>query len=217
MELAPQLPDTCFSGYVLNGSTLNIVITNYGEDTNELQTIINKLSAVTDEFHSSKVGKLAKMLKNHYGSLKPVYFRNSSAGLFKDYNDVATFIKDIFQKIIDTPGMIYQVNTLGGKINDAEFEKSSCYPHRAFNFVSELQAYWYVPSQENKLAEVTTEILKFSENNGVTKQYVNYCSLEFSDWENAYYGKNYSRLQAVKKKFDPDNNIRHPQSVKIAI
>jgi hypothetical protein len=215
MMLVPQLPDTCFSGYVLNGSTLNIVITNYGGDSDELQSVLINLAAVTDEFHSSRVGKLAKMLKNHYGSLKPVYFRNSSAGLFKDSNDVLGFMKDIFQKIIDTPGMIYQVNTLGGKINDAEFEKGSSYPHRAFNFVSELQAYWYSPSQEDKLADVTTEILKFSERNGVNAQYVNYCSLEFADWENAYYGKNYSRLQAVKKEFDPNNNIRHPQSVKI--
>jgi hypothetical protein len=214
MELAPQLPDTCFSGYVLNGSTLNIVITNYGENTDEMQELMNKLAAVTDEFHSSKVGKLAKMLKNHYGSLKPVFFRNSSAGLFKDYNDVSKFIKDIFQKIIDNPGMIYQVNTLGGKVNDSEFEKTSSYPHRAFNFVSELQAYWYVPSGELKLADVTTEILKFSEENGVTTQYVNYCSLAFTDWEHAYYGENYPRLQAVKKAFDPDNNIRHPQSIR---
>jgi hypothetical protein len=170
---------------------------------------------VMDEFHSSHIGKLAVMFKNHYGSTKPLYFRNSSAGLFKEYNDVSSFINRVFEKVISTPGMIYQVGTLGGKVNDVRFEKLSAYPHRAFDFVSELQAYWENPSQDKRLAEATTEILKISEQSGVARQYVNYCSLEFNDWQHAYYGENYTRLQAIKRKYDADNNIRHPQSVKV--
>jgi hypothetical protein len=111
--------------------------------------------------------------------------------------------------------MIYQVGTLGGKINDPGFEKLSSFPHRADNFVSELQAYWDIPAQDKKLADATSEILKITAQNGITTQYVNYCSLEFSNWENAYYGENYTRLQAIKCKYDPDNNIRHPQSIKV--
>ena len=110
--------------------------------------------------------------------------------------------------------MIYQVNTLGGKIMDANFEKASCYPHRAYAFVSELQAYWDHPSQEAIPAAVTTEILKITRKNGIKRQYVNYCSLGFDDWEHAYYGENYERLQTIKRKHDPDNNIRHQQSIK---
>jgi FAD/FMN-containing dehydrogenase len=215
MELAPQLPASCFSGYVLNGSTLNIVITNYETHSSALQLQLNKLAEATDEFHSSHTGKLSKMLKNHYGSVKPLYFRNSSAGLFGNYEDISGFIGKIFEKIIDTPGMIYQVNTMGGKVKDTEFEKNSSYPHRNFDFVSELQAYWDKPAQDKRLAEATTEILEITRQQGITRQYVNYCSLEFSDWEKAYYGENYSRLQAVKRKYDPGNNIRHPQSIKI--
>ncbi|HKC68065.1 MAG TPA: FAD-binding oxidoreductase, partial [Bacteroidia bacterium] len=182
MELAPQLPASCFSGYVLNGSTLNIVITNYEVNNKQLQSQLDKLVSVMDDFRSSRIGKLSVMLKNHYGSIKPLYFRNSSAGLFKTYDDVLPFINQVFEKVISTPGMIYQVSTLGGKVNDAEFEKTSSFPHRAFDFVTELQAYWENPSQNKRLAEATTEILKVGERNGVTRQYVNYCSLEFNDW-----------------------------------
>jgi hypothetical protein len=110
--------------------------------------------------------------------------------------------------------MIYQVNTLGGKIADTEFEKVSCYPHRAANFISELQAYWDKPAQEEKLRKLSVECLDIFKDNGVTAQYINYCSIDFADWQQAYYGDNYPRLQAVKKKYDPDNFIRHPQSVK---
>lgn len=215
MGLAKELPAACFSGFVLNGSTLNILITNYQPSDNSLKPVLDKLSAVVDEFRSSHINALDKMLKNYYGISKPLYFRNSSAGFFKDYNEVSGFITEVFGKIVSTPGMMYQVNTMGGKINDAEFEKKSSYPHRSCDFLSELQAYWENPSQDKKLADVTAQILRITEEHGIERQYVNYCSLDFRNWENAYYRQNYSRLQAIKRKYDPDDNIRHPQSVKV--
>lgn len=215
MELAPELPDACFSGFVLNGSTLNILITNYEPGNNTLQPLLDKLAAVVDEYRSSHVGDLGKMLRNYYGISKPLYFRNSSAGFFKNYQEISGYINMVFEKIVSTPGMIYQVNTMGGKIKDSGFEKLSSYPHRSCDFLSELQAYWGNPSQDKRLADVTSQILNITEQHGITRQYVNYCSLEFSNWENAYYMENYSRLQEVKRKYDPDNNIRHPQSVKV--
>ncbi len=214
MQLMQQLPASCFSGFVLNGSTLNILVTNYEPDDNKLPDLLAQLSKVTDEFKSSKVNPLERMLRNYYGRKGPVYFRNSSAGYFKDYNDVAPFIKDIFAKTIATPGMIYQVNTLGGKIKDADYEKLSAYPHRAFDFVSELQGYCDSAAQEGRIAATTTEVLKITADHGITRQYVNYCSLQFDNWETAYYGTGYPRLQAIKRKYDPDNSIQHPQSVK---
>lgn len=213
-EFSAQLPDTCFSGYVLNGSTLNVLVTNFGSLTNELQSLFDTFALETDEFKPGEPTALSRKLKNYYGSLVPVYFKNSSAGLYKTFEDVEPFIGEVFEKIISNSGMIFQVNTLGGKIADTEFEKVSCYPHRAYNFISELQAYWETPSREEKLRNVSVEILDIIKSNGITTQYINYCSLEFEDWQQAYYGDNYSRLQAVKKKYDPDNFIRHPQSVR---
>ena len=215
MEVAPQLPESCFSGFVLNGSTLNILVTNYEPNDDSLKPLLDKLAAAVDEFRSSHIGELSKMVRNYYGIGRPLYFRNSSAGFFKDYSDVAPFINAIFEQVVHTPGMIYQVNTLGGEIKNREFEKLSSYPHRAFDFISELQAYWSEPAQDGRLAKVTTDILKLTEQNGITRQYVNYCSLEFSHWEKSYYGDNYSRLQAIKRKYDADNIIRHPQSVRL--
>jgi FAD/FMN-containing dehydrogenase len=215
MELAAQLPASCFSGYVLNGSTLNILITNYEPPTDNFLAQLNKLAGAVDEFHSSQPGSLARMLHNYYGRQGPVCFRNSSAGFFKDFNDISGFISQVFEITVHTPGMIYQVNTLGGKIKDGGFEKLSSYPHRAFDFVSELQGYCDNAAQDKRIAEATTQVLKITEQHGITRQYVNYCSLEFSNWENAYYGENYSRLQAIKRKYDPGNNIRHPQSIKV--
>ncbi len=43
--------------------------------------------------------------------------------------------------------------------------------------------------------------------------YVNYCDLDLSDWQNAYWGANLARLKQIKSAFDPDNVFRHAQSV----
>jgi hypothetical protein len=215
-SFAGQIPDTCFSGFVLNGSTLNVLVTNFEQKNHaSLQPLMDEFKTYTDEFRSGPVSNdLAKSLKNYYGSLVPVYFKNESAGLYNGFDDVKDFIGDVLEKIIHNPGMIYQVNTLGGKIDDAEAEKVSCYPHRAYNFLSELQAYWDNPSREEKLKTVSQEILQLFSSNGINKQYFNYCSLDFPEWEKAYYGDNYARLQAVKKKYDPGNVIQHPQSIR---
>ncbi|MDQ3110887.1 MAG: FAD-binding protein [Bacteroidota bacterium] len=216
-EFASQLPDSCFSGFVLNGKTLNVLVTNYQMKNNAaLQPLLEEFKQQTDEFREGPVSDdVAKALKNYYGSVVPVYFKNSSAGLYKSFDEIELFIHEVLEKIVTTPGMIYQVNTLGGKIADPEFEKVSCYPHRAANFISELQAYWNEPSQETKYQDISLEILELFKMRGISNQYINYCSIDFTEWEAAYYGSNYPRLQAVKKKYDPENFIRHPQSVRV--
>lgn len=216
MRITPQMPASCFSGFVLNGHTLNILITNYDtQAATELQPLIDDLSTSVDQVRSSKWGTLGKMLTNYYGRKEPLNFRNSSAGFFNGFGDVQPYIKEVFEKTMNTSGMIYQVNTMGGKIKDNSFEEGSSYAHRQYDFVSELQGYWEDEAKGNRITTATSEILDITEVNGINTQYINYCSLEFKNWEQAYYGNNYSRLQAVKLKYDPNNNIRHPQSIKL--
>ncbi len=53
--------------------------------------------------------------------------------------------------------------------------------------------------------------------NGINAQYSNYPDINFSNWPGQYYGaENYRRLQKIKKKYDPDNLFRHPQSIEPA-
>jgi hypothetical protein len=67
--------------------------------------------------------------------------------------------------------------------------------------------------QEHTLPQAFNGVQKLLLQSGVTAHYVNYPSLGFADWQHAYYGDNYARLTAVKRKYDPGDLFRFEQSV----
>ena len=44
--------------------------------------------------------------------------------------------------------------------------------------------------------------------------YQNYIDPKLKNWQNAYYGKNYDRLVAIKTKYDPDNRLAFRQGIR---
>ena len=110
--------------------------------------------------------------------------------------------------------MICQVNTLGGSIQNAEFENASAFPHRAYHYFSELQTYWETSKQQARLLERFQQVQQIFISNGITAQYRNYPDIHFFNWPEMYYGANYKRLQQLKNKYDPNNLFRYEQSIK---
>ena len=70
-------------------------------------------------------------------------------------------------------------------------------------------------TQTKDAESIVREIQGMLTAGGIKAHYRNYPDVEIKAWETAYYGDNYPRLQALKRQFDPDNRIRHPQSVRL--
>lgn len=213
--ITENLPLSCFSAFVLHKNSLYILLSNCEKQNSETKKIITELSALVDKTSIGQPTSLPKAVKVFYGALHPLYFKNASAGFYTNFDDVKNCISEVLEKVTHTSGMIYQVNTLGGKINDADLAKKSSYAHRDKNYLSELQTYWHQPSQTDKMVTAFEEVQQLFYNNGIKSQYRNYPDINLKDWETAYYGENYLRLQEVKHKYDPANIFRFEQSVKV--
>jgi FAD/FMN-containing dehydrogenase len=213
-EVGATLPVDCFSAYVLNGKTVYILLTNAGKHTVEVQNAVTALASVSDKTTKTKAQPIATALKVFYGRQAPLYFKNASAGLYKNFADIENCIDKAIDTVLATPGMIYQVNTLGGNIVNAAAEAAAAFPHRAYPYFSELQTYWENPRQAERLLKKFQEVQNIFIGNGIHTQYRNYPDINFTNWDALYYGSNYARLQQVKNKYDPNNLIRHQQSIK---
>ena len=213
-EVTANLPTGCFSAYVLNGKTLYILLTNIDKHSAEVQKVIDELSAVSEKTTKTKPQPIATALKVFYGRQDPMYFKNASVGLYKSFDDIANCIEKVMDIVLATPGMIYQVNTLGGNIRNAAFEAASAFPHRDRLYFSELQSYWQRPAQGARFLEKFDTIQNIFAQNGITAQYRNYPDINLKNWQHLYYGSNYERLQQVKATYDPNNMIQHEQSIR---
>jgi len=215
-DMTAKLPNSCFGAYVLNGKTLTVLITDAENRIAEIKPLLDDFGTAMDKTTIGKVETdLSKSLKRYYGIQTPLYFKNACAGLYKDFSDIEGCIETVIQKVHENRGLIYQVNTLGGEIANPDFKAVSAYPHRSYPYLSELQAYYEKDSQGKKLVPAFQEIQTIFANHGISAHYRNYPDINFENWETAYYGANYKRLQEVKRKYDGENVIWHGQSVKV--
>lgn len=210
--IAEKLPPECFSAFVLNGSSLLILLTDTAETPHE--DAVAAFRALGGKYSKSEKTAVADAVRNYYGRSDPLWFKNASAGFLRGFADTAPVIEAALGKVIATRGMIYQVNTLGGKIADPEAAANSCYAHRDKPFLAELQAY------PIKSADRAQTLLRFAEiqalfrSAGISAHYANYPDLGFKEPLVSYYGDRLSFLKKIKARYDPDNRIRHAQSVK---
>jgi len=213
--LATMLPRSCFSAFVLNGKSLVILITDFEAPTPQLRRVLDKISKMAPAASTGRPQNLAAALKIYYGRPAPLNFKNSSGGMYHGYDDIRSCAIAMLNIVTTHPGLMYQVNTLGDTIADPGFEAASCFPYRSRPFLSELQSYWTTPAQEATLHKAFRQVQNLLFQNGVTAHYANYPDLDFTDWQHAYYGDNYPRLQAIKRKYDPGNLFRYEQSVRV--
>ncbi|YCM43097.1 FAD-binding oxidoreductase [Verrucomicrobiaceae bacterium 227] len=206
--IAAELPEPMFSAFVFNGSQISILLTSSYRTTGpafrKAAGALQKAGLIPKSATNSPIGRA---LKRYYGQTGPLPFYNVSGGFYHGYDDLAGSAELIAERVIGTPGLIFQVNTLGGAITRGP---DSAYPHREYPFMGEIQAYWNRESQRDGLVAAVTELRKGI---GAKAHYRNYPDITLEDYREAYYGASLTKLQELKKRYDPENLIRHAQSV----
>jgi hypothetical protein len=200
-----SLPNTCFSAFIYNGKTTYILLTNTVAPKTAVTSFVNKFKGLSTKFSVVPMQPLAKALQAYYAEANPITFKNASAGLYNSYEDIESVIDEVFTLIQQRPGLMYQVNTLGGKVMDADFAKNSSFPHRNFLYFSELQAYWDSPKANQRFLTQFEAVQNCFARAGVKAQYRNYPDINFNNWASLYYGQNLNRLLEFKAKHDPNN------------
>ncbi|WP_020560032.1 FAD-binding oxidoreductase [Thiofilum flexile] len=215
--LMSDLPSTAYSSWVLNNRNLTIVVTDFAKTpSNSLPTILKTLRNNASEITPRRKDNLLAGIKRFRGGISPMYFKNISAGYYHNFQDIEAAFPALF-KTMTTASLkscLLQINTMGGAINKTGKAKTAAYPHRAYNFLGEFQVYYQTAKDTPKAEALANTIQKQLSTAGITAHYRNYPDISLVNWEQAYYGDSYPRLQRLKQQLDPHNRIRHPQSIK---
>jgi hypothetical protein len=104
---------------------------------------------------------------------------------------------------------------LGGKVEERAPD-ATAYVHRYARFVPQVKSIWNraQPADEQPNVHWAYDFFEeLAEACGATGAYVNYIDPLLHDWARMYYGDNYQRLEAIKRKVDPYNIFCAQQSV----
>ena len=210
-EMANALPEPIFSAFVVNGRQITVLLTStapFAGPSFQMAAALLKESGFTG--NGPTRGPLREAIRRYYGVQTPLPFRNFCGGMADEFEDYEPALPAVFEEV-QRSGLIVQFNTLGGAIARGS---GGAYPHRKRLFLCEVQAYWESPSRRAEKVAGAEKVREFL-GAGISAHYRNYPSVNFPNWEQAYYGENYARLQLLKQRYDPENVFRHPQSVRL--
>ena len=213
-EQTQNLPLHAYSAFIFSGDSITVMLTSTKDDI-AMQNILKSFDARMDKNAQLKPDPLEVGVKYYYGRSQPLYFKNISSGFYKDFNDIKECIEKVFSLVAKTPGMLYQINTLGGAINNSPVANESAYAHRDVHYLSEAQSYWDNPKYEKRNLATMKNVQEILHNNGVDKHYINYPDINIKNYAQAYYGSSHARLKKLKSQLDPKNRFTYAQSVKL--
>lgn len=206
------LPNHAFSAFVLNGTTLTVMLTSTAHDAT-MEKILAGFDREMDSNAGLKPDPLAVGVKYYYGRSEPLNFKNISAGYYQGFDDLKDCIEPLFELVAKTRGMVFQINTLGGEINNPQRVAGAAYAHRNARYLGEAQCYWENQAAEARSLQAMGDAQTLLRENGITAHYVNYPDINIVDHNAAYYRQSYARLRALKKTLDPDNRLAYRQGL----
>lgn len=140
-----------------------------------------------------------------------VSFKNGSAFVDEPLPPEAIALAVSQMSAAPAPANLISFFAMGGAIAEVA-PGATAFPHRRALFDVQIQAYWQETWQEaGNVAWVNgfrQALAPYT-----SGAYVNYIDAVQPDWATAYYGSNLSRLQRIKKHYDPGNIFDAPQAI----
>ncbi len=113
-------------------------------------------------------------------------------------------------------GSMWSLGWVGGSVVDSFRPRETAYVHRDMLTMLRATPVWArdaPKSVQNGLIAWTNEMVDVIRPYTPNESYQNFPNRGIKDWQQQYYGENYSRLVKVKAKYDPHNLFHNPQSI----
>ena len=210
--LMADLPRTGFSAFVLHPRQLVVLVTDSAAQAPA--PILDALRERAAGPPETRTEPTPRAVQRFASGTAPEYFKNVSAGYYSSFDDLEKLLPQVIEGMRHGPGMLLQINTLGGAIADPARAAAAAYPHRHFPFLGELQSYYETPAREAAALAAVRALQTLFTAHGIVSHYSNYPDADLPRWDRAYYGDSLARLQELKHRLDPRNVFQHPQSLR---
>jgi FAD/FMN-containing dehydrogenase len=137
----------------------------------------------------------------------------------------AHYLNELTDEAIDTviklsdplpgPHSMVGLEPMGGAVGRVD-SQATAFAHRNAAFAFGIWSGWLDPSDDDKSREWTRKYHKSMQPFASGGAYLNYLDHDDDGVVAATHGDNYSRLQKIKAKYDPDNFFRMNQNIKPA-
>jgi len=205
---------SCFAGFSKEGIYLNGFF--YGTKS-EAERILKKFLLLPGLLETSSIEYVpfidaVSAIGAFYGP--PNRFKSTGRFVYETFSKKD--IRKLVEYVDNSPGdnnCSIRFYSLGGEIKKIP-SNSSAYYYRNAQYIIGITADWEKDSDAELYKDWVAQVLKYIKplTNG---SYVNFPYGGLKDYGNAYYGKNYPRLQEIKKIYDPDNIFNFKQSIKL--
>ncbi len=114
---------------------------------------------------------------------------------------------------VPTPHCEIFLGLIGGKAN-ALPPDATAYPHRNVQFAMNVHGRWTDPADDDKVVSWAREFFTAAAPHAAGSVYINFLTQDESTRIREAYGPNYTRLQGIKQRYDPDNLFRFNHNIR---
>jgi FAD/FMN-containing dehydrogenase len=207
---APHAPDGHFSVLVLSSGAVASSGQFFGSEA-ELRALVQPLLDVGTPTLSVRTHSYVEAMRYWAGSSERSTFAGKSDFARRPLSRAG--IATLVRSVASPGGGAVILDSYGGAIKRVP-KAATAFVHRDALFSVQYLATWSAgtagTANRRWLRRIHAAMRPFM--SGFA--YQNYIDPELADWERAYYGSNYPRLQRIKRRYDPANVFRFKQSIR---